>query len=435
MPDPKKAKGPSTRRRVYAVQKLATEYSQWNKPTGPNGASVQGNKNGPLAFKVSGTQVTTSEGHPFFSSREVGKGDVGGNFFTQKKYFLPIGTQKVSYGWTSVLDAPAWKYCRYTGPILPVDPNTVVYPPDMASSNNSLNAIGTTAIARVKPTNPVAGLTAALTELHREGLPHVMGSTTWRDGAHAAQSAGDEYLNYQFGYVPLANDIASFASTVVNAHDVIERYKQGIGKTVRRSYDFPSISTLVSSTLTPNKHPWFNTSVGSSNMYGDSRGKSAPGVLVTERRIVQHRWFRGAFTYFFPETFLSGKLRDYAILAKQIGLEPSPAVLWQITPWSWAIDWFSNAGDVISNWSSFHQDGLVMLWGYQMEHTIVTDTYSLIGARFNDGSPISVQDLSLVTETKIRRGASPYGFGLNYGNLSGFQQSILAALGLSKMRL
>jgi hypothetical protein len=305
----------------------------------------------------------------------------------------------------------------------------------MTSSNNQLDAFGTTAIARVKPTNPVAGLTAALTELHREGLPNLIGSTTWRDRAHAASSAGDEYLNYQFGYRPLANDIASFANGVVQAHDVIERYKQGIGKTVRHSYDFPSVNTLVSSSVSaPTQQPYFHTGVGYSNMYGDSRGKGSTGVLVTERRLIQHRWFRGAFTYFFPETFLSGKLRDYAILAQQLGLEPSPALLWQITPWSWAIDWFSNVGDVISNWTSFHQDGLVLLWGYQMEHTIVSDTYSLIGARYNNGDLVPVQDLTLVTETKIRRGATPYGFGLNIGSLSGFQQSILAALGLTKGR-
>jgi hypothetical protein len=87
MPDPKKAEGPSTRRRIFGVQKLATEYSQWNKPTGQNGAPVQGNKNGPLAFKASGTQVTTSEGHPFFSSRDVGKGDVG-RFLHSEEIFL-----------------------------------------------------------------------------------------------------------------------------------------------------------------------------------------------------------------------------------------------------------------------------------------------------------------------------------------------------------
>lgn len=125
-------------------------------------------------------------------------------------------------------------------------------------------------------------------------------------------------------------------------------------------------------------------------------------------------------------------MADYAILAHQLGLEPTPDVLWQVTPWSWAVDWFSNTGDVISNWSSFHIDGLVMRWGYVMEHTLITDTYSLIGARTFDGVARPVSDVTFVTETKVRRKANPYGFGVSYGALSAFQSSILVALGMSK---
>jgi hypothetical protein len=125
-------------------------------------------------------------------------------------------------------------------------------------------------------------------------------------------------------------------------------------------------------------------------------------------------------------------MSDYAILAQQLGLNPTPDVLWQVTPWTWAVDWFSNAGDVISNWSAFHIDGLVMRWGYQMEHSIIRDTYSLVGARDVSGDAQPVSDVTFITETKVRVKATPYGFGIDLGGLSPFRLSILAALGLSR---
>jgi len=289
--------------------------------------------------------------------------------------------------------------------------------------------MGTTAISRVKPTNPVSGLTAALTELRREGLPHLIGSQTWKERASAAQAAGGEYLNVEFGYMPLANDIAGFAYGVSSASDVIKRYKQGIGKNMRRSFEFETERSTKEQLLGTTNRPY--TGIGGSNMW--SGGSSSTGALFRTTRVERRRWFSGCFTYYFPsEIFGSKRMSDYAILAKQLGLNPTPDVLWQVTPWTWAVDWFSNTGDVISNWSAFHIDGLVMRWGYMMEHSIIRDTYSLVGARDVSGNPQPVSDVTFVTETKVRVKATPYGFGIDLGGLSPFRLSILAALGLSR---
>jgi hypothetical protein len=151
---------------------------------------------------------------------------------------------------------------------------------------------------------------------------------------------------------------------------------------------------------------------------------------------VQERWFSGAFTYYLPTGYDSRVA--LAKLARQaqylLGANLSPDVLWELTPWSWAVDWFANAGDVIHNISRFASGGLVMPYGYMMEHTIITDTYRFVG---NTGfsSPFDkLPPTVLVTETKKRVKANPFGFGVSWNSLSGFQYSILAALGLSKGR-
>jgi len=125
-------------------------------------------------------------------------------------------------------------------------------------------------------------------------------------------------------------------------------------------------------------------------------------------------------------------LARYALLAQRLGLDPSPEDLWELAPWSWAVDWFSNAGDVISNVNSFQIDGTVLAYGYMMEHTIISDTYTLTGVTDVNGDPVAIPTLTLVTETKVRQVANPYGFGVSWDGLSSFQASIIAALGISR---
>jgi hypothetical protein len=70
-------------------------------------------------------------------------------------------------------------------------------------------------------------------------------------------------------------------------------------------------------------------------------------------------------------------------------------------------------------------------YGYMMEHTVSKRTYTFVGPTgFRGGAlPASV---SLVSETKKRVRATPYGFGLDEGKLSLRQRAIIAALGLAR---
>jgi len=121
----------------------------------------------------------------------------------------------------------------------------------------------------------------------------------------------------------------------------------------------------------------------------------------------------------------------HALEAKKLlGISLTPETLWNLAPWSWTVDWFSNAGDVISNVSDWATDGLVMRYGYLMEHSIVKDTYLMNGT--GSKSVPSCPPLQLVTETKLRKRANPFGFGLTWNGLSAVQLAILGALGISR---
>jgi len=386
-----------------------------------------GSSSSSATYKFAGTQYTESEGHPFRNSKQKGLSDIGGEFFTQKRYreFGRTKNHHVSSNFPRRISLTG------TFPLLAINPSLVPYASNAYSSDPELDALGATAISRVAPNNPVAGLTAALTELKRDGLPHLPAITSnWEDRTRIAKNLGNEYLNVQFGYLPLAHDASDFGSTVSHAHSVIEQYKRGIGKPIRRTFHFDDIHTSSETIINTAAYPhvwglssdWYNISAGAST-----------GVLIQRTETTRKQWFSGCFTYYFPDEILgSKKLADLAILGKQLGLEPSPELLWQVAPWSWAVDWFSNTGDVITNWTRFHEDGLIMRYGYMMEHTICKITYTLLGARATGGVNLPVSDVTSVVETKVRRKANPYGFGVSWNGLSTFQASILAAIGISR---
>jgi hypothetical protein len=100
-------------------------------------------------------------------------------------------------------------------------------------------------------------------------------------------------------------------------------------------------------------------------------------------------------------------------------------------PWSWALDWFGSTGDIISNWSNWMIDGQVLQYGYMMEHSISKYTYTWVGDTYYRAS-IAPPTVSTVVETKIRRQATPYGFGLSWNGFTPRQIAITTALGMSR---
>jgi hypothetical protein len=284
---------------------------------------------------------------------------------------------------------------------------------------------GASSIAHANPSRPDMDMLTAITETVHDGLPHLAGHTLWRDKALAARNAGDEYLNAQFGWVPLVSDIQDFARIVSNSSKLIEEYENGSGKRQRREFGSPAVtSAIVDSFPTTNTQPngpFYNTRLDRLTMTS------------------QRTWFSGAFRYYLAP---SGAKRYAQLASKLYGVNLTPEVLWNLAPWSWALDWFGNMGDVMSNISYLGSDASVMEWGYMMtEHkTTVTRHQSLTGVPLTSasghpdaaGKSFSLQTVETLSY-KTRINASPYGFSVTVPILSGKQQAIIAALGLSRL--
>lgn len=302
------------------------------------------------------------------------------------------------------------------------------WPTFLHSSTEDLGAKGATAVAQCKPTNAASDLLVALGELVTEGLPSAIGSRSWQSRTLRARNAGDEYLNKEFGWDPLVSDVISFGDTIRNSDVIMSQYERDMGKLVRRRRNLPQESSSSETVLSTSKLPEGIriTTTGPENTW-------TPGTWVREDVQSKRTWFSGAFCYGIPlnSTGREGVASLAAEADKLFGISLTPDVLWELTPWSWAIDWFSNTGDVLSNLSDAVTQGLVMHYGYIMEHTLHISTYTLEGCTFG-GRSIKVPPAQLVSETKKRVRANPFGFGVSWEDLSPFQLSILAAIGISR---
>jgi len=296
------------------------------------------------------------------------------------------------------------------------------WPTNIASSKAALTALGATAVARAKPADPSSQTAVFLLELLKDGIPrHSLELLKKR--TQRAKAAGSDYLNVEFGWQPLVNDIKSIAISLLEADGLIRQFERDAGRVVRRTYRFPRKLETSYNRISWSRFPFIANGMVDSNYWSPSTFD-----LERTREIVQNRWFSGAFTYYLPTDYSHDRavanLRDKA--EQLLGLEITPETLWELAPWSWAVDWFSNVGDVMSNISSF-VNGMVMRYGYMMESTIVKDTYNSVDSKKLQTSPIS-----LVLETKQRVKANPFGFGVSWDGLSPFQYSIAGALGLSR---
>lgn len=371
-------------------------------------------------------ELLLSEGHQV--SRLGGTlEDIGGNFKVRKRFHTS----------SSTLGGGAKHFSAFADPMAHGDQHWyfepraakehIAYWSDAfedpgCSSDIQLDAKGTTAISRIVPTNPVAGAAAFLGEL-REGLPK-LAIQSWKPRAGRARAAGGDYLNATFGWKPLVSDIKKFAYVVKNADRITKQYEQGSGKLLKRRYDFPDEIKYDHDEHTgrgpvPN---WDNRYLAPNHI----------GVLKHERHEKRRTWVEAAFTYYLPP--VGTRARDLAIANKLYGIRPTPDVLWQLTPWSWAADWVTNLGDISSNVSAFMSDGLVMPYAYVMEETTIRHEWTLDQVAFTCYPGMHSFYQAFTSQVKVRRRATPYGFGFDMAGMTPRQGAILTALGIQRKR-
>lgn len=402
------------------------------------GASMQSTDGGKTWKKfadqpfVMGSQYTEDYSH---AKGPDGQYHEGGTFYSvlAKKDFPTKPVQKASGStvYSTNVGTPistSW---------LSTDKKSALNTPSIIRSDNlsDLDELGATAISLINPINPNAQLGVAFGEVLKDGLPRIPGINTWKQRTALHLGVASEFLNAAFGWLPLVGDIEDTAQSIRDGRTILDHYHSGRNSDTHREFAFPieesekvlgSFEEWASSIPTGGAGAGYPSAVRS--LFG-------PAKITLVEKTRTRRWFEGSFTYDVPSTSdgWQNALRIGSDADKLFGVTITPDLLWELTPWSWAIDWFSNAGDVISNVSAFELAGLVMRYGYVMEESTHAITAAFTPTASQQQWLKTVPPQTIYYTSKVRNEANPFGFGVKFEGLSTLQTAIAAALGITRL--
>lgn len=350
--------------------------------------------------------------------------DRGGAFSLQRKtfrsrpqtvsLFFPYGLGN-GYGYDGEIHAN----------VLTKDYGTAAQLPSKVSSA-VLNLIGTKGI-RNNPVRPHGSFGQFLGEIH--DLPKLASLKHIKSTTQFFQRLGKEYLNTEFGWKPFIRDVQSFFQSTLDSDKILRQLARDNGRVVTRGMKLP-VSMTTNTTTTKS---YFTSPSLVSQLYGGIQTQH-----YTET-VVDRRWFRGAFRYWIPT--MARQVPFWSIEANQqrnrlsrivYGASMTPDLLWQLTPWSWLGDWFGNTGDIISNYVDIELNNLDIVYAYSMCEQSTTKRWDVY-APFYGGVSVNCSAYD-ETIAKGRARSTPFGFGYDMSNISTYQASILAALGLSRLK-
>jgi hypothetical protein len=320
-------------------------------------------------------------------------------------------------------------------------------------SESALNSEATSHINNMSPFQRSGGIFATLIELLRGDVPGLLKSlrshmdliTAMRASGikSASQALGSEYLNVVFGWTPILKDVQAAVDVLTSIDQLLfpeESTRRSFKRTVNANSRSHEIAGGAELGIVPLVRPGTsfndaNAEVGSyaGSSSNDWRGFDTLGISWNESVWTSARFATGAT----PSATNNGHL-DRAI--QLLGLEITPELIWELTPWSWLIDWFTNVGTVIENMSALGLSNTILNYAYstfRRETLLTVDADpkdNLTGRypirkKFPNGHGFMVK-----IDQKVRIAASPFGFGIAGNSLQAGQLAILTALGLARAR-
>jgi hypothetical protein len=290
-------------------------------------------------------------------------------------------------------------------------------PSTLGTSRSNLIALGSTAIARSLPNVPPFSAPRFLGEL-AQGLPAIPGKALKK--SRSLRNAGGEYLNFQFGVAPTLNDLGPFIE-----------YLAGIKKAIRQTHfgETARVRKVIDKGISTTRVPYTSSDYSVRTVNGTYTSTIAgSGYLSTrsEYRI----WSSITFVYD-QVRLLDQMISDFEDWLGLKNIVPTAVDVYNLVPYTWLVDWFANFNHVVTNLSYIGRDGLYLRYGYIMATYKDTLTYEM-SKRVGDIPLHTTANATFVRKYRVK--ASPFGFGLTFKDLDGFQTSILAAIGVSKLR-
>jgi hypothetical protein len=350
---------------------------------------------------------------------------------------------------------PSGTYSSFTGDYLCggtwLDDTFGSYPTTARPAGNSLSAYYDRAWDQLKPQIPQWNATQFIYELR--DLPGMLETTAngfhnaWRSfgGGYSTtfmhpSHVADQFLNEQFGWVPFISDIQKFLNTWDRSADYISRMVRDNRTWVKRSrvLEETDETTLIGGFNIADCIPSDGgVDFNNQNMCRVQKfnGVNCKGFTQFHLRVTKRIWASGSFLFYRPEfdptdpDFDSGLMTLRRALT-QYGFRINPSVLYKITPWTWALDWFTNLGRHIDRLNDFVEDGIVSRNLYVMERHERTMTKTCFLNYYDN--PVTLQWQRNLAVKKREVADGPYGFNVPWNTITPRQWAILGAIGISR---
>jgi len=293
---------------------------------------------------------------------------------------------------------------------------------DMRSSQPTLD-IGETLVELVKG-GPLLLLQQLLTQFDRLIKVWKRPQITTRDFQDLAAESGGAYLYSTFAVAPFVNDVRKVIESLTTIHTLV------YGSTKER---YRRVHTNPIRTGSGTSSPRYSYAYGKA--YAGNTGGSLPyeWTQSADTRLVSR--FSGLAK---PNARHNGFIEKANALWYNLGMQ-EPELLWDLTSFSWLLDWWLHLGSSISNAQAFSgRSGASIDYAYATTviRTLTTQRVNTPSVTLGSGVSYSRPAglLKNFTEVKYRRQATPFGFGGDLSSLTSGQMSILTALGLAKTR-
>ncbi len=346
------------------------------------------------------------------------------------------------------------------GATLPTDTTHVTNPSTLVPYGLDQRGESTRLINVANPFENQASFAVTALELLRGDVPRVLGNlrkhyieiqalkTRFRDIRQATKYLGEQSLNVQFGWAPIIRDVADGLKVLLSVDralfpsDSTRRRRDAMlysaGHTTRRGVEWattPHLSQRYGGFPSQQTSLLFNSR--------SATGENRRVLLDTDIAIQGAADIRltAKFRTGLSPTAISNGYVDRGL--DLLGLKITPEVLWDLTPWTWLIDWFSNIGTIVSNVSTLGADNARLNYAYstlRYRETVSFNSFRPPLTNDDSSKPEGYMswdgDITFVqkNDMKVRLAASPFGFSVSTPDLSIGQWGILSSLGLARAR-
>lgn len=315
--------------------------------------------------------------------------------------------------------------------------------PKLIGNQSAIQNYGRKAILAVAPNRPnVNGMGAGL-EFIRD-LPRLPLMLLLNSKEGLRKKVSSEYLNAQFGVVPTANDMIKIGLVLKDISVHLIQYEKDAAKGVRRRFTSPisdvtevfsQVDLSSQGEISLQNSPLPVRDGRSTSDWNIDKKSAKSSITMRERKEMS---FSGSFSYYLPNSDgFSGRVSRYvAQLNKVLGLSVGFETTWQLTPWSWLVDWFIDVRSSLALHDRLADDSLVINYGYVMAETFrsATQHTELTYNADRISAPLFVAT-TVTSSRKERVRCNPYGFiAPGATELTPFRLSILAALGMNRTR-